>query len=69
LKTYKFVVNVELVDDGIPYGVELACTIVILEREIVAAAVSSGEIVVNSAQRVHGLVNITQVVDEEAEGI
>jgi hypothetical protein len=44
--------------------VELACTIVILEREIIATTVSSGEIIINSAERVHRLMDITQVVDE-----
>ncbi len=67
--TYKLVVDVEFVNDGIPNGVQLAGRVVILEREIVTTAVTSREIGIDSADRVHGLVDVAQIVDEQAKGI
>lgn len=56
---YKLVVNVELVENGIPGSVELRNGVVIFQGEGVATAVTSRKIWVYTAQRVHGLMNIS----------
>lgn len=66
---YKLVVNVELVENGIPGSVELRNGVVIFQGEGVATAVASREIWVYTAQRVHRLMNISQIVDQKAESI
>ena len=67
--TYQLVVGVELVDDRIPESVKLLDRIVILKREFVSTAVSSREFFVDSSERVKGLVDVTEIVDEETESI
>ena len=59
----------ELVDDRIPESVKLLNRVVILEREFVSTAVSSREFLVDSSKRVKGLVDVTEIVDEETESI
>ena len=59
----------EFVNDGIPNSVQLTGRVVVLEREIVTATVASRVIGVNSAESVQGLMNITQIVDEQAKSI
>ena len=66
---YKLVVNVELVENGIPGSVELRNGVVIFQGEGVTTAVASRKIWVYTAQRVHGLMNISQIVDQKAESI
>jgi|LauGreDrversion4_2_1035121.scaffolds.fasta_scaffold231794_2 hypothetical protein len=67
--TYQLVVGVELVDDRIPESVKLLDRVVILKREFVSTAVSSREFLVDSSKRVKGLVDVTEIVDEETESI
>jgi hypothetical protein len=59
----------EFVEDGVPGGVELGDGVVVLQGEVVATAVASGELWVHTAQGVHGLVDVAQIVDQEAEGV
>ena len=66
---YELVVNVELVEHGVPGGVELSDGVVVLQGEVVAATVASGEFWVHAAQCVHRLVDISQIVDQKAESI
>ena len=66
---YKLVVNVELVENGIPGSVELSNWVVVFQGEGVTTAVASREIWVYTAQRVHRLMNISQIVDQKAESI
>jgi hypothetical protein len=67
--TYQLVVGVEFVDYRIPESVKLLDRVVILEREIVSTFVSSREFLVNSSKRVKGLVDVSEIVDEETESI
>ncbi len=59
----------EFVEDGVPGSVELSDGVVVLQGEAVAAAVTGREVWVNTAQSVHGLVDISHIVDQEAESI
>ena len=59
----------ELVEYGVPGGVELSNGVVIFKREVVAAAVASWEIGVHTTQGVHGLVHISKRVDQKTESI
>jgi hypothetical protein len=59
----------EFVEDRVPGGVELGDGVVVLQGEVVAAAVASGELGVHTAQSVHRLVDVAQIVDQEAEGV
>ena len=67
--SYKLVVDVEFVEDGVPGSVELSDGVVVLQGEVVATAVASGELWVHTAQSVHGLVDVSQIVDQKAESI
>lgn len=59
----------EFVDDCIPYRVEVLGFIVGGELERVTTSVTSGVSLVDSSQTMKGLVNISHIVDEEAEGV
>ena len=67
--SYKLVVDVEFVEDGVPGSVELCDGVVVLQGEVVATAVASGELWVHTAKSVHGLVDVSQIVDQEAESV
>lgn len=58
----------EFVKNGVPGSVELFDGVVAREGEVITAAVASRVIRVNARDAVHGLVNISEVVDEEADG-
>lgn len=47
--SYKLVVDVEFVEDGVPGSVELSDGVVVLQGEVVATAVASGELWVHTA--------------------
>jgi hypothetical protein len=66
---YELVVDVELVEHGVPGGVELGDRVVVLQGEVVAATVACREFWVHAAQCVHRLVDISQIVDQEAESV
>ena len=59
----------ELVEDGIPSGMELFDTIVARQREVVATTVTRGEVGVDSGQRVKRLMDISKIVDQKAKRI
>ncbi len=59
----------EFVEDGVPGSVELSDRVVVLQGEVVATAVTSGEVWVHTAQSVHRLVDVSQIVDQEAESV
>jgi len=59
----------EFVEDGVPGSVELRDGVVVFQGEAVAAAVAGREVWVNTAQSVHRLVDVSQVVDKEAESV
>ena len=59
----------EFVEDGVPGSVELSDGVVVLQGEVVATAVASGEVGVHTAQSVHRLVDVSQIVDQEAESV
>ena len=67
--TYKLIVDMEFVEDGVPGSVELSDRVVVLKGEAVAAAVASREVGVHTAQSVHRLVDVSQIVDQEAESV
>lgn len=67
--SYKLIVDVEFVEDGVPGSVELSDGVVVLQGEVVATAVASGELWVHTAQSVHGLVDVSQIVDQKAESV
>jgi len=49
----------ELVEDGIPSGMELFDTIVARQREVVATTVTRGEVGVDSGQGVKRLMDVS----------
>ena len=57
----------ELIDDGVPNGVKLVCRVMVGQREVIATAVASGVVRINSRHAVKRLVDITQIVDQETE--
>lgn len=59
----------EFVEDGVPGSVELSDGVVVLQGEVIATAVTSGEVGVHTAQSVHRLVDVSQIVDQEAESV
>ena len=59
----------EFVEDGVPGSVQLSDRVVVLQGETVAAAVASREVGVHTAQSVHRLVDVSQIVDQEAESV
>jgi hypothetical protein len=56
---------VELIDNSIPNGVKLVSRVVVGQREVIATAVTSGVVRINSRHAVKRLVDITQIVDQE----
>lgn len=59
----------EFVDDGVPDGVELISRVVVLQREVIATSVTLRVISVDSGESVEWLVDVAEIVDEEAESI
>ncbi len=59
----------EFVENRVPGSVELSDRIVVLKGKGVATAVTSGELRVHTAQSMHRLMHITQIVDQETEGV
>ena len=54
----------EFEESRVPESVELLGCIVVLKREFVTTSVSLREFVINSAQAVKRLVNITNIMDK-----
>lgn len=67
--TYEFVIGVELIDDCVPNRVKISGVVVIGNFERVSASVTNGIATINSAQAVKWLVNVSEIVDEQSEGI
>lgn len=55
----------EFVNNGVPDCVQLTGGIVSLERETVATAITSRKFSIHSANRVHWLMNVSQIVDKK----
>ena len=58
----------EFEESRVPESVELLGCIVVLKREFVTTSVSLREFVINSAQAVKRLVDITNIMDKESQG-
>ena len=67
--TYKLVVGVELIDDCVPNRVKISGIVVIGNFEWVSASITNGVAAIYSAQAVKWLVNVSEIVDEQSEGI
>jgi hypothetical protein len=67
--TYKLIVDMEFVENGVPGSVELSDGVVVLQGEVIATAVACREVWIHTAQSVHRLVDVSQIVDQEAESV
>ena len=59
----------EFVENGVPGSVELSDGVVVLQGEVIATAVACREVWIHTAQSVHRLVDVSQIVDQEAESV
>lgn len=66
--TYQVGVAFVAVDNRVPEGVEVADTVFVGDPIAVTAAVTLGELIINLRGGVQGLVDVTDVVDDETEG-
>ena len=57
----------EFEESRVPESVELLGCVVVLKREFVTTSVSLREFVINSAQAVKRLVDITNIMDKESQ--
>lgn len=57
------------VEDFVPEGVELVALVVVWDHEFVACDVTTGEFVGITIFHVHWLMDVAQVVDEQAQGV
>ena len=65
----KFWVSVELIDNLVPNCMELLCSIVTWEWEVVATSVARGILFVKSCFAMKGLMGVSNVVYEQSHGL
>jgi hypothetical protein len=67
--TYKFEGGVVLVDNSIIDGMEVVGLLFVRKMDWVTTSISNGEVGVNSAGGVEGLMDVSNVMDEQSQGI